>query len=151
LIVFVTNFFYRKLVKTTIRTDRIGWIKSVDENLKFLPQKSGNIYHNLGKQMLEINTILTNKLRDILEAFSKYFQSVYSSFCSGIFPFIDQQNGCGQIKSVVFDGTPSFVINGCSEIVVSVLKFIFILTYFRIIGRKHVLSLFSEKRKKLLC
>jgi hypothetical protein len=30
--------YYRKLVKTTIKTDRLRWLKSVDDNLKAKPK-----------------------------------------------------------------------------------------------------------------
>jgi hypothetical protein len=39
---------------------------------------------------LEINGIQINKPRDIAEAFSKYFQLVYSTSFPGIFSFINQ-------------------------------------------------------------
>jgi hypothetical protein len=40
--------------------------------------------------LYEINGILINKPRDIAEAFSKRFKSVYSSSCPGTFAFINQ-------------------------------------------------------------
>jgi hypothetical protein len=66
---------------------------------------------------------------------SKYFQSVYSGFCSGTLSSVDQcaeifdvQNTMKRLrptKPVGPDGIPSFVTKGCSEIFVPVLKFIF--------------------------
>jgi hypothetical protein len=83
------------------------------------------------------------KARDIAEVFSKYFQSVCSSSCPETFPFITQSTDVlstipasdsevhNDIKrlppttSVGLDGMTSFLIRGCSDNFVSVLKFIF--------------------------
>jgi hypothetical protein len=149
-------------------------LKSVDENLKSHPnqfwkyilqfrKKNSDLIH------LEINGILINKPREIAEAFSKHFRSVNSSSCPGTFPFINQStdvlslahisnldvhnaiNRRRPTKSVGLDGIPSFVINGCSEIFVPLLKFIFNLSLsqnnFLNLGSKQRLSLFSKKKK----
>jgi arginine decarboxylase-like protein len=99
--------------------------------------------------LLEISGILINKLRDIAEAFSKHFQSVYGSSCSVTFPFINQStkvlplapisnsdvhNAIKRLrptKSVGLDGIPSFIIKGCSNIFVPVFKFMFNLSLFQ--------------------
>jgi hypothetical protein len=45
---------------------------------------------NTDLKHFEINCILINKTRNIDEAFSKHFQSVYITSCPGTFPFIIQ-------------------------------------------------------------
>jgi hypothetical protein len=77
------------------------------------------------------------------EAFSEYFQSISSSYSSGTFSSVNQrtemlslvlvsnsdvQNAIKRLrpsKSVGLDGIPCFVIKGCSEMFVPVLRFIF--------------------------
>jgi hypothetical protein len=87
--------------------------------------------------------VVLNKPRDIAEAFSKHFQSVYSSACYGTSSSVNQ--GAENLrlapvfnydvqkaikrqrpsKSVGLDGIPSFVVKSCCEIFVPVLRFIF--------------------------
>jgi hypothetical protein len=85
--------------------------------------------------------LFQKKSRDIADAFSKHFQSVFSSYCSGTFSPVNQ---CTEILSLVpisisdvqyaikwllplklvrLDEVPSSVIKGCSEISVPVLRF----------------------------
>jgi hypothetical protein len=146
--------FYRKLVKTTIKTDRFRWLKSVDENLKSHPKQFWKYVSQFRKKNtdlihLEISGTLINKPRDVGEAFATHFQSVYGSSCSGTFPFINQStdvlplapisnsdvpNAIKRLrstKSVGLDGISSFIIKGCSDIFVPVLKFIFNLSLFQ--------------------
>jgi hypothetical protein len=51
-LIYVKFSFYCKLVKTTIKTDRFRWLKSVDENLIITVSSYENICHNLGKRIL---------------------------------------------------------------------------------------------------
>jgi hypothetical protein len=80
---------------------------------------------------------------DISEASAKYFQSVYISYCFGIFFYFNQctetlslvptlnsnfQNATKPSrpsKSVGLDGLHNFHVNSCSEIFVPLLRFIF--------------------------
>jgi hypothetical protein len=87
--------------------------------------------------------VVLNKLRDIAEAFSKHFQSVYSSSCYGTASSVNQgadnlhlapvfnsdiRNAIKRLrpsKSVGLDGIPSFVKKGCCEILYLFLGFFF--------------------------
>jgi hypothetical protein len=89
---------------------------------------------------LEINGILVNKLHDIAEAFSKHFQEVYSTSCRGTLPVINRstevlslapisnaavQNAIKWLrptKCVGLDGILIFIVKGCYEMFLSVLK-----------------------------
>jgi hypothetical protein len=76
-------------------TDRSLWFKSVDDNLKSQPKQFWKYVSeiwktNTGLIYLQISDILINKPCNIAEAFSKYFQSVCSNICSGIFSSINQ-------------------------------------------------------------
>jgi hypothetical protein len=89
--------FHCKLIKTTIKTDRFRWLKSVDENLKSHPKQFWKYVSQFRKRntcliytYFEINDIPKSKPHDIAEALSKYFQSVYISCCSETFPFTNQ-------------------------------------------------------------
>jgi hypothetical protein len=113
--------------------------------------------------------VVINKPRDIAEAFSKHFHSVYSSSCHGTSSSVNQgaenlhfapisnsdvQNAIKrqrQSKPVGLDGIPSFVIKGCPEILYLFLGLSLISAYLRILsltcGSKQRLSLFSKKVK----
>jgi hypothetical protein len=86
----MTNLlFYWKSLKTSIKSDRYGWLKFVDENLKCRPKQFWKYVSQFWKKTtdlihLDIEDVL-NKPRDIAEAFSKPLQSVYNSLCSGTF------------------------------------------------------------------
>jgi hypothetical protein len=93
--------------------------------------------------------IVLNKPREVAEAFSKHFQTVYSSSCYGTSSSVNQgaeilhlaplsssdiQNAIRRLrpsKSVGLDGIPSFVIKDCCKIYVSVLRLIFNLSLFQ--------------------
>jgi hypothetical protein len=102
-------------------------------------KKSNDVIH------LHVDGAFLNKPHDIAEAFSKHFHSVYNSSSPlfDTFSFVkhctenlriaftsdsDVQNATKRLrptKSVGLDGIPSFVIKGCSEIFVPILRFIF--------------------------
>jgi hypothetical protein len=74
--------FYRKLVKTTIKSDRTRWLHSVDENLKSHPQQFWKYVSQYRKKHsdatnLDVYGVLLQNPRDIAEAFSEHFRSVY--------------------------------------------------------------------------
>jgi hypothetical protein len=77
--------YYRKLVKATVKTDRFRWLKSIDENLKSHPKQFWKYVSQFRRRTdlvhLDVGCVVLNKPRDIAEAFSKHFQSVYSSSC----------------------------------------------------------------------
>jgi hypothetical protein len=161
--------FYCKLVKTTIKTNRFRWLKSVDENFKSLP-KQFRKYHSLGKTdagLIQLDTggVVLNKSRDIAEAFSKHFKSVYSSLCSGTFSSV---NKCTDILSLVLvsnsdvqnaiavgpNDISSFVMKGYSESLYFFSGLVLILSYLSILflncGSKHQLSLLKKGKRPLL-
>ena len=142
--------FYRKLVKSTIKSDRSRWLHYVDENLKCNPQQFWKYVSQYRKKCndathFDVNGVLTHNSRDIAEAYSEHFQSVYvgGSSCPGtistgncftdILPIAcistaDVHKAIKRLrptKSVGLDGIPSFIIKGCSEIFVPILRFIF--------------------------
>jgi hypothetical protein len=70
------NFYYRKLVKSTIKTD--SWLQSVDENLKSQPKQFRKYVSQFKKNRsylihLDMDGVVLNKPRDIAEAFLNIF------------------------------------------------------------------------------
>lgn len=98
---------------------------------------------NINWIYLDIDIVVLSRPRDIGEAFSKHFQSVYCSSFSGTFGSVNQsteilslfpvsnsdvQNAVKRMRStnsVRLNGVPSFVTKCCSESFVLVLKFNF--------------------------
>ncbi|PNF19791.1 hypothetical protein B7P43_G14658 [Cryptotermes secundus] len=142
--------FYRKLVKRTIKSDKHLWLLSVDQNLKSNPQQFWKYVSQHRKKYndltyLDDDGVLLNEPHDIVESFSKHFQSVFNrstlgidtlsldKLCTDNLPLAyisnrDVQNAIKRLrptKSVGTDGIPNFVIKGCSEILVPVLRYIF--------------------------
>lgn len=142
--------FYRKLVKSTLKSDRSRWLNSVDENLKSHPQQFWKYVSQYRKKNsdathLNIDGVLLHNPLDIAESFSEHFRSVYNSsspcpgtfttvnYCADILPIAsisasEVQNAIKRLrptKSVGLDGIPSFIIKGCAEILIPVLQFIF--------------------------
>jgi hypothetical protein len=92
---------------------------------------------------LEIDGSLLSKPCEVAEVFAKHFGIVYNNSHLGNFPSLLQTSECFSLppisnsdvckalkclqpsKSVGLDDIPVFVINGCSEIFMPVLKFIF--------------------------
>jgi hypothetical protein len=72
--------FYRKLVKSTIKSDRLSWLKSQD-NLKSLPQHFWKYVSNFRKhrsgpiQLNDGGTYLVEPIA-VADAFAKHFQSI---------------------------------------------------------------------------
>jgi hypothetical protein len=44
--------YYRKLAKTTIKTDRLSWLKSIDNNQKTKPKDFGNMSLSLKRMTM---------------------------------------------------------------------------------------------------
>jgi hypothetical protein len=92
---------------------------------------------------LEVDRTLLVEHSEGADAFAKYFHSVYNIPCPGVFPLPSQPSEflslasiskleiCKALKclrpskGVGLDGIPSFVIKGCSEIFIPVLKHTF--------------------------
>jgi hypothetical protein len=123
-------------------------LKFIDENLKSHPKYLWKCVSKFRKKdtdliQFEVNGTSLTTPYEIADAFSKHFQSVHSNRCLGVFSsdihFMDVlslgsisdsdvQNAIKRLqpsKSVEPDGILSFVIKGCSEVFVPVLKFIF--------------------------
>jgi hypothetical protein len=102
----------------------------------------------------------------VADAFAKHFQSVYNTPCTGVFPSLSQSSEfvslapiseldiCKSLrrlrpsKSVGLDDNPSFVIKGCSEIFVPVIKHIFDLRltqhYFPTVWKQAAVTVFEK-------
>jgi hypothetical protein len=83
--------YYRKLVKYTIKSDRLRGPKSTDNNLKSQPQyfwkyMSSFRKHRSGSIQLEVDDAHLVQPNAATDAFAKHFRSVYNSHCSMDFP-----------------------------------------------------------------
>jgi hypothetical protein len=83
--------YYRKLLKNTIKSDRLKWLKSIDNNLKSQTQQfwkyiSNFRKHRLGSIQLEVDVIHLVQPNAVADAFAKHFKSVYKYHCSMDFP-----------------------------------------------------------------
>ncbi|PNF33582.1 hypothetical protein B7P43_G14684 [Cryptotermes secundus] len=166
--------FYRKLVKITIKSDRLRWLKTVEENLKSQPKQFWKYVASFKKRnpnsiQLEVDGKHLIKPNDIDDEFSKHFQAVYHNPGPIVFPNLlssseflplaslsesDVMKAIKRLrpsKSVGVDDIPGFIIKGCTDIFVPILKHIFNLSlsqhYLPPYGSKQQLSLFSKKAK----
>jgi hypothetical protein len=142
---------YRKLVKIAVKSDRLRFLKSVDSNLRTQPKqfwkcvsKFKNNYHSVTQNKSGDNFIAEQQL--ITEAFADHFRSIFncssatqihhnsvettsSDFLNVLFVFdSDIRRAIRRLKSTKLvgpNGIPSFIIKGCSEIFVPVIKHIF--------------------------
>ncbi|PNF43033.1 hypothetical protein B7P43_G08782 [Cryptotermes secundus] len=147
-----TFSFYRKLVKATIKIDRLRWLESINANLKTHPKQFWQFVASFRKksstsiQLIVDGTHLVDHY-EVANAFAEHFQSVYNSSSPGVFPSLSSSS-LGSLtlspitdsdifkaiarlkpfKSVGLDNIPAFVIKGCSDILAPVLKHIFSLT-----------------------
>jgi hypothetical protein len=138
-------------VKATVKSDRLGWLKSIDDNLKSEPKQFFKYVASYRKRnsasiQPDVDSTHLAEPYKVSDAFSKHFQSVYNTLCSIVFPSLSQSSEClssaliseldirkalrglRPSKSVGLDGIPSFVKKGCSEIFLPVIKHIFNLT-----------------------
>jgi hypothetical protein len=83
--------FYRKLVKNTIKSDRLRWLKSIDNNLKSRPQHfwkyvSNFRKHRSGSIQLNVDgTHLVEPIR-VADAFAKHFNQFIITVALWTFP-----------------------------------------------------------------
>jgi hypothetical protein len=138
---------YHKLVKTTIKSDRLAWLKSIDDNLKRQPAKFWKFVSTFQKSnstliQLHGDGTCTNDPGDVAEAFVKHFYTSYScispplssisAYCYdflSLAPISDLNiqkaiQTLRPTKSVGLDHIPGFIIKGCSDILEPVLKYI---------------------------
>jgi hypothetical protein len=83
--------FYRKLVKATIKSDRLRRLKSIDGNLKSQPKQFWKYVASFRKKnSASLQVQVDNKHLiepcDVDDEFSKHFQSVYNNLCPVVFP-----------------------------------------------------------------
>jgi hypothetical protein len=72
---------YRKLVNSTIKSNRSRWLKSTDENLKSHPQQFGSMYHSIGKRIvIQLILLLMVFFYTIPLILSKLFLNISSRF-----------------------------------------------------------------------
>jgi hypothetical protein len=135
---------YRKLVKVSLKTDRLRWLKSVDNTLRTQPKqfwkylsKFKNNYHTV-TQIKSGDSFITES-----QLIADHFLSIFNSssatqiHCNPVettssdflnVPFIfdaDVRRTIRRLKStksVAPDDIPSFIIKGCSQIFVPVLN-----------------------------
>jgi hypothetical protein len=85
-----SNYFYdkfsayRRLVKATIKSDKLQWLKSIDNNLKTNPVnlwKYDSLFRKSDNNSidLEVNGNHLSQPREVAEAFADYFKSVFSN------------------------------------------------------------------------
>jgi hypothetical protein len=149
-------------------TDHVG--SSVDKNLKSHPDQFWKYVSTFRKTntdliQLEINGILINKFRDIAEAFSKHFQSVYSSSYPGTIHFTNKPmkvlSSAPISNSDVYDAikrlwqlnqSESTVYKGLLSNFTPVIKFIFNLSLsqntFPALWKQAVIVYVLKKKKK---
>jgi hypothetical protein len=142
-------FFYHKLVKATIKSDRLRLPKSID-NLNSQPKQFWKYVASYRKRYstsIQLEVVGTHFAEPykVADAFAKHFQSVFSTPSSGVFPSLSQSSEflslapvseldiCKALrhlrlsKSVGLSDIPSLITKGCSEIFVPVLKHIFLI------------------------
>jgi hypothetical protein len=123
---------------------------SVDDNLKsqskFWKYVASYRKRNSTSIQLDVDCTHLAEPYKVADAFAKHFQPVYSTLCTGVFLSLSQSSEFASLalvseldickalrrlqpsKSVGLHDIPSFVIKGCSEIFVPILKHIFILS-----------------------
>jgi hypothetical protein len=81
-------------VKSTIKSDRLVWLKSIDDNLKYQHKQFWNYVSKFRKDSdnpakFQVHGIHVTSPGETANAFCKHFQSVYSNTPSGVlqFPF----------------------------------------------------------------
>jgi hypothetical protein len=142
------NFsFYRKLMKAIIKSERLKWLKYIDGNLKSQPKlfwkhvASFKKINSLSIQ-LEADGMHLIEPYDVADEFSMYFQSIYNNPCPVVFPTVssseflplapvsdtDMFKAIKPLKTSKPIGVyyiPGFVIKGCTDIFLPVLKRVF--------------------------
>jgi hypothetical protein len=89
--------FYRKLVRATIKFDKLRWLKSIDDNLKSQPNNSGNtscLIETINPIFIQLELDGTHLAEpcEVADALAKHFQSVIHTPCSGVFPSLPKSS-----------------------------------------------------------
>jgi hypothetical protein len=94
--------YYRKLVKTTIKADRLASLTYIDENLKTQPKHFRKFKKNdQAVTQLELGTKIITETQSIAEAFADHFPSVFDSSCRPKAPYYFQHT-CSDILNVPY-------------------------------------------------
>jgi hypothetical protein len=140
--------FYRKLVKSTVKSDRQQWLKFIDYSLRNNPHHFWKYVSNFKKKdnsfiQLKIENQYVTDPKVIADAFAKHFASTFNANYQSITPAnlitsdflptapISAAEVSRAIKRlrpskcVGLDGIPSFVIKGCSDVFTPLLTYIF--------------------------
>jgi hypothetical protein len=84
-------------VKATIKSDRLRWLNSIDDNLKSQPKQfwkyvASDTKRNSTFIQLEVDGTHLAGPYKVADAFAKHFQSIYNTPCTGVFPSISQSS-----------------------------------------------------------
>jgi hypothetical protein len=84
--------YYRKLVKTIIKADRLAWLTYIDENLKTQPKHFRKYISKFKKNdqavtQLELGTKVITEPQSTAETFADHFSSVFDTSCRPKAPY----------------------------------------------------------------
>jgi hypothetical protein len=84
-------YFFRKLVEATLKSDRLRWLKSLDENLKPQPAQFWKHVASFSERIstsiqLEADGKNLIETCDVADEFLRHFQSVYNNPGPVVFP-----------------------------------------------------------------
>jgi hypothetical protein len=84
--------YYRKLVETNIKAERLAWLTYIDENLKTQPKHFWKYISKFKKNdqavtQLELGTKIITEPQSMAEAFADHFSSVFYSSCRPKAPY----------------------------------------------------------------
>jgi hypothetical protein len=73
--------YYRKLVKTTVKIDRLAWLKAVDDNLRTQPEHFWKCISKFKRNeqsvtQIEVGDKIITEPQFIAEAFADHFHSI---------------------------------------------------------------------------
>jgi hypothetical protein len=140
--------FYRKLVKVTIKSDRQHWLKFVDDSLRNNPHDFWKYVSNFKRKdnsfiQLKVDNQYVTDPKLTAFAFANHFASTFNANYQSFIPSDLIASDClptasisaaevskaikrlRPSKCVGLDGIPSFIIKGCSDVFIPLLKHIF--------------------------
>jgi hypothetical protein len=166
-------------VKSTIKSDRFIWLKSIYDNLEYQPKQFWNDVSKFRKDnnspaQFQIDCNHLTALDKIANYFSKHFQSVYNNTPSGVLKLLstlcsvtltvatvnvnDVNKAIKQLRSTKYvglDGIRRCVVKRSSETFTPLLKFIFNLSVstqtFPATWKKSAIIPVFKKRQQGLC
>jgi hypothetical protein len=98
--------YYRKLVKTTIKADRLASLSYIDENLKTQPKHFRKFISKFKKNdqavtQLELGTKIITETQSIAEEFTDHFSCVFDTSCRPKAPYYFEYT-CSDILNVPY-------------------------------------------------